>query len=161
MNDNSRLNLVNLHYKVNFHTIITTSSIIASSLAIIIIIILKELLSNRRAAKRRRTNDEVSRPRQFTPHFHNDLPGCSTWGQDTPRAWPGHGDPPRTQDPRSFIEMGPWTQPPLPLFDLLPPRPLRQENPEHSSQIVARVHANPGREDRDEEVAQTSGKQWK
>ena len=58
MNDESKLNLVNLHMSVTNHTIITTSTMIVIGIIILIVLSIKGYTSNKRRKKQKGMRDQ-------------------------------------------------------------------------------------------------------
>ena len=152
MSDSSRLNLVNLHYCITNHAIITTSSMVVFGCIIIIILFAKGYVS--RQKRRKREKKARSRERHNSRDFTLTYSTNGTWHM-MDQAWmpqqmpaPGWGPPGGQLQP-----------PPQP-----PPGPLPQAAPRHQredqpSQELALVHAPSGRTSNEDQPR--LGSQWK
>ena len=80
--DQSKLNLVNLHYKKTNHTIITTTTMVACCIIIIMSFPIKEFVTSRRL-KRQRTGSQPKTMRDYPM----DFPNSTTWGHNSSRAY--------------------------------------------------------------------------
>ena len=82
MSDSSRLNLINLHYRITNHTLITTSTTVVFGCLILIIFFAKGYVSRQR--KRKREKKARSRERERSSHSNHSsrdfTPSYSTNG---------------------------------------------------------------------------------
>ena len=168
--DNSRFSLINLHYKVNSHTLITTSTFIASTCTIIIIIVFKEIVMNRRRKKQRTSMQMMSRgsyPMEYT---------SSTWMQGIPRQSSSNSYPDLAMQqniPRPYPDMPATSWSPdvqQPYYYVAPhpqARTLRKEHgageTQQQGQAMAVVHGRaPAVENKDtEEENSKLGSKWR
>ena len=84
MSDSSRLNLVNLHYRITNHTIITTSTMVVFGCIIIILIFAKGYASRHKKRKREKRSQERSRERSAhnSRDFSQAFATNGTWHTD-------------------------------------------------------------------------------
>ena len=80
--DQSKLNLVNLHYKVTNHTIMTTTTMVACGIIIIMSFLIKEFVTSWRL-KRQRMGSQPKTTRDCPKDFQNS----STWGHNSSRVY--------------------------------------------------------------------------
>ena len=141
--DNCRFSLLNLHYEVNSHTLITTSTIIASPCTIIIIFVFKEIVMNRRQKNQRTSMQMMSRgsyPIEYT---------SSTRTQGIPRLSSSNSYPDlavQQNSARTYPEMPgtSWSPNMQPYYYMAPKhqaRTLRQEHVAGESQQQGQVTA--------------------
>ena len=123
VSDSSRLNLINLHYRITNHTIITTTSMVVFGCLIIIILLVKGYVSRQKRRKKekkeRSRNRERQHSRDSSTHYDRDRSAHTrdfsapfatngTWGTVEP-TWAAHQvpawgpQPVQYQAPPSFL----------------------------------------------------------
>ena len=158
MSDSSRLNLVNLHYRITNHTIITTSTMVVFGCIILIILFAKGYVS--RQIKRKREKKARLRDRERSSHSDHSsrdfTPTYSTNGTWTmmDQGW----IPQQMQAPGWGPPGGQFQPPPQPPQGQLP-QPATRHQTEDGSQELALVHSPSGRTSNEEQPK--LGTQWK
>ena len=85
MNDSSRLNLVNLHYRVMNHTIITTSTMVFVGLIILISISVKGYASHKRRKRDKRSRERSrERSNRSSRDYSHTMATNGTWEAPRP-----------------------------------------------------------------------------
>ena len=139
MSDSSRLNLVNLHYRVTNHTIITTSTMVVVGCILLISIFAKGYVSHQKKRKRDKRSRERSRERSnhssrdFTQAFATN----GTWHMD--QGWMPRQQMAAQGWAPSAVQHQPPHQPPPGAQPQAAPRQQRDDQP---SQEMALVHAS-------------------
>ena len=148
MTDSSRFNMLNLHYRISNHTLISTSTTVVFGCLILTLLLAKGYAS--RQKRRKRENNQRSRDRERNS-YTRDYATNGTWSMDswmTPAPVWGHPQPQGQLPPAGHHH--PHGPHPLPA-----PRVPREEG----QQELALVHANAARTNNEE--GPKLGNQWK